>query len=400
MPAAGEPRAVMDDVIVREKSAQAHELLADAEVDCWLTFCRETAEMTEPCLPFVLGFDVVWPTAVVYGADDSHVVIGRHDAPTAEALGVHEVHPYDESLADDLVGVLDEIEPEEIAVNFSADDAVADGLTHGMYRRLESLFAGTAHEGKLVSAGELVARLRGVKSSTERDRIVAAAEESRDLLVAMADAWAPDWAEADVAGWLHDRMREAGHGSAWSWDYCPTVHHGADSEVGHTMPGDLVLPDGEVLHVDFGVEMDGYAADLQRLFFHGDAHEIPEGLRSAFDDVRDAIEAGRAVLEPGVSGHQVDRAARELVTDRGWPAYRHALGHQVGRNAHDGGTLLGPRWDRYGQRPEGTVRDGEIYTLELGVDTEWGYLGLEEMVEVTADGNEYLVEPQRELRTL
>ena len=105
-------------------------------------------------------------------------------------------------------------------------------------------------------------------------------------------------------------------------------------------------------------------------------------------------------MEPGVQGFVVDDAARDEITDRGWPEYKHAVGHNVGRNAHDGGTLLGPKWDRYGESPDGIVREGEIYTLELGVDTEWGYLGQEEMVEVTSDGVEYFVEPQTEFRRL
>lgn len=389
-----------DPTIVREKSAQAHEVLADADVDCWLTFCRETDEMHEPCLPFILGFDVVWPTMVLFADGESHVIIGRHDAPNAEELGVHEVHPYDESLRETFLGILDDVDPGEIAVNYSRDDNTADGLSHGLMLRLRDLLDGTAHEGTLVGAGDVVRRLRGGKSPTERERIQAAAEESHRLLAAMADAWRPDWTEADVSDWLHDRMTEQGYGAAWSWDYCPTVHHGAESELGHTLPGDLTLPPGEVLHVDFGVRMDGYSADMQRVYVHGDVDDVPAELQAAFDDVRAAIERSKGVLEPGVAGHEVDGAAREEITDRGRPEFQHAVGHQVGRQAHDGGTLLGPLWDRYGDQPRGEVRVGEIYTLELGVETEWGYVGLEEMLWITEDGAEYAIPPQTEFRSL
>jgi Xaa-Pro aminopeptidase len=389
-----------DTVIVEEKSAQATEILDGSDADAWLTFCRETVEIAEPCLPFVLGFDVVWPTMVLYTADGSHVIIGRHDAPNARELGVHEVHPYDESLSEAFLGVLDDAEPDTIAVNFSEDNNTADGLTYGMYQRLTDLLAGTDYEGSLVSAEPIVAELRGVKSPTERERIVAAAETSADLLASMTDAWAPDWTEADTCDWLHERMTERGLGSAWSWDYCPTVHHGAESDLGHTLPGDLTLPEGEVLHIDFGVNEDGYAADMQRLYFHGKDGEIPDDLADAFADVRGALETGRELVEPGRQGYEADDAARAYLTEQGWPEYQHALGHQVGRNAHDGGTLLGPRWERYGESPMAEIREGEIYTVELGVETEWGYLGLEEMVEVTDDGNEYVIPPQRELRTI
>lgn len=389
-----------DTIIVEEKSAQATDILERSDVDCWLTFCRETVEIAEPCLPFVLGFDVVWPTMVLYTEAGSHVIIGRHDAPNARDLDVHEVHPYDESLEAAFLGVLDDVDPETIAVNFSEDNNTADGLTHGMYRRLTGLLAGTDYEGSLVSADDVVAELRGVKSPSEHDRIVTAAETSADLLASMREQWSPDWTEADISNWFHERMTERGYGSAWSWDYCPTVHNGNESAVGHTLPGDLTLPEGEVLHIDFGVNEAGYAADMQRLYFYGAEDDIPERLADAVADVRGAIEAGRDLVEPGVQGYKADEAARSYLTERGWPEYQHALGHQVGRNAHDGGTLLGPRWDRYGESPMAEIREGEIYTVELGIDTEWGYLGLEEMVEVTATGNEYIIPPQRELRTL
>ncbi|MFT4958111.1 MAG: Xaa-Pro aminopeptidase [Halobacteriales archaeon] len=387
--------------IIEEKVEQAREILADAEADVWLTFARETSEIDEPCLPYILGFDVVWPTMILVTPDRSTAIIGRHDAPNAEDRGVHEVVPYDASLADAFHEFLTNVDPDAIAVNYSRDNNVADGLTHGLYLRLQSLLDGTDYEGTLVSADPIVSELRGIKSATERDRIVAAAEETEALFDEMAAKWSPDWTEATISEYLHGRMEEEGYGSAWSWDYCPTVHAGGEAPVGHTLPGDRTLPPGDVLHVDFGVVKDGYAADIQRLYYYPEEDEGPPAdLRAAFEDVRAAIDAGLDALEPGVEGHVVDQAAREAVISRGRDEYQHAFGHQVGRNAHDGGALLGPLWDRYGDQPRREVRAGEIYTAELGVETEYGYIGQEEMVLITDDGPEFVVDPQRELRTI
>ena len=403
-----------DGDLIEEKLDQAVGLLAETDTDLWLTAARETTEIDEPCLPFLLGFDVVWPTFVlVTKTGERHVVIGRHDAPNAEALGAYEVHPYDESFEPMLDELISQIDPEEIAVNYARDDVVADGLTHGMYLRLTDALAGTSYADSLVSAREVVARLRSEKSPTEHERVERATGITLALFDELAEAWTPEWTERDVVEFLHGRMRDRDLESAWSWEYCPTVHAGGDAPVGHTSPGDRAVPPGEVLHVDFGVKYRGYAADIQRLFYRpqGDGSvddretpshdtEPPADLRAAYNDVRAAIDAAFATVEPGVRGFEVDAAARSTITDRGWPPYEHAVGHNVGRNAHDGGTLLGPRWDRYGESPNGIVREGEIYTLELGVDTKWGYLGQEEMIEVTADGAKYFVEPQTELRTL
>lgn len=393
----------MDRALVEEKTEQAIAALEELDVDWWLTFCRETTELPDPCLPYLLGFDVVWPTMIIItSGGERHVILGRHDAPTAEDLGVYEVHAYDESIAEPFHVLRRELEPRTIAVNTDEDDVTADGLTHGLYERLTRLLRDTPQDDSLQSATPIIRRVRGQKSETEHERITRAAETTTDLLAAMASAWRPTWTEADVAGWLHQRVSDRGLDTAWSWDYCPTVHAGPESEVGHTVPDDRALAPGELLHVDFGVRREGYAADLQRVYYlpREDEPFPPSPLQAAFEDVRDAIAAGRAALEPGVVGEEVDAAARELITDRGHDAYSHALGHQVGRSAHDGGTLLGPAWDRYGEAVEHPVQVDEIYTLELGVDTAYGYVGQEEMVRVTADGVEWVVQPQTEIRLL
>ena len=83
---------------------------------------------------------------------------------------------------------------------------------------------------------------------------------------------------------------------------------------------------------------------------------------------------------------------------QGYEEPKYALGHQLGRAAHDGGTLLAPLWDRYGDAPLGLVEEGNVYTLEYGAPVPGrGYIGLEEDVLVTADGLEWLSTPQREL---
>jgi Xaa-Pro aminopeptidase len=113
--------------------------------------------------------------------------------------------------------------------------------------------------------------------------------------------------------------------------------------------------------------------------------------------VLQAIDAGAAALKPGVRGWEIDEIAREVIVDAGYEEYKHAFGHGLGRACHDGGTLLGPRWPRYGATPDGIVEVGNVYTLELGIITEAGYVGLEEDVLVTEDGCVFLTTQQREL---
>ena len=395
----------MDDdtvALVRSKIDQAETRLDDLGIDAWLTLARETSEIAEPALSLVLGAGVVWESALLITPDgDNHAILGRYDASPAESVGSYDVHAYDESIRPHLRDVLAEVDPDRLAINYAEESQVADGLTHGMYRRLCDLLADTPYPDRFESSAPVMVHLRSSLTETERARMARAAELTEELLADAVAAWEPSWTEARFADYLHGRMREAGLDSAWSWEGCPAVDAGAAAPVGHTLPGDRTLPPGEVLHVDFGVRYEGYASDIQRLYYRPvDDEEPPAALREAFTDVRAAIDAGMDALAPGVQGYEVDAAVRETITDRGWPAFEHAAGHTVGRNAHDAGPLLGPRWERYGDRPERTVSAGEIYTLELGVETEWGYLGQEELVEVTDDGAAYFLPPQTSLRTI
>jgi Xaa-Pro aminopeptidase len=146
------------------------------------------------------------------------------------------------------------------------------------------------------------------------------------------------------------------------------------------------------VHVDLGVRLDGFCSDLQRMWYIRRAGETapPEDVRRAFDTVARAIEAGAQILRPGVLGHEVDAAARQLITAAGYPEFKHGLGHGLGRAVHDGGTLLGPRWPCYGTTTERAVEAGNVFTLELGVPTAAGFLGLEEDVLVTEQGCVFL----------
>ena len=109
----------------------------------------------------------------------------------------------------------------------------------------------------------------------------------------------------------------------------------------------------------------------------------------------------RGHLHGGVPKAEVDALARQYLAHAGYPEYQHALGHTVGRATHDGGTLLGPHWERYGSAPFEVVREGNVYTLEPSIHLKGhGLVSLEEDVIVRASGAEFLSRFPRELPVL
>ncbi|RYG38746.1 aminopeptidase P family protein [bacterium] len=382
--------------LISEKLDQATGLVQAAGVDAWLTLVRETSAGGDPVLPFLMEGGLVWDSAlVVFPNGERTAIVGRYDAEPLEKAGHWSmVVGYDQSVWPDLKDAL--ANAKKVAVNFSDNDVMADGLSHGMYRRLVA----NLPEISFVSAEGIVGPLRGVKTSTEVKRIHAAIAETDRMFGDIIAAAQPGTSEREIYDRVHHLAKARGLGFSWDPAGDPIVNCGPDSMIGHGIPSAAIrLSKGQIFHIDLGLVKEGYSSDIQRCWFVGD--EIPPEVSQAFEAVVAAIDAAANVLRPGVKGVEVDAAARASITESGYPEHQHAVGHQVGRGAHDGGAILGPAWERYGDTPFRPVREGEIYTLELGVNVEGrGYLGLEEMVRVSQDGIEWLSDRQLDLPLL
>ena len=386
----------------REKLDQLPAILREAEIDCWLVWVRETIQMPDPVLPILLGADLVWPSALLLTpSGERTAIVGKFDVEVVPAELYERVIPYDEGIADVLRAELDRIAPKTIGINESRSDVAADGLTSGMKARLFEILEPTPYADRLVSAESLIGRLRGRKSPFEQTRIRDAVRITEEIFDELDEYLTVGQTEIEIREFVHRRMEELGVGFAWQAASNPAVDAGPNKPFGHGAPSDNRTKAGHLLHFDFGVQSGGYSSDIQRMYFFGAPDEIPEEVQRAFDTVRDAIGLAADFLRPGVRGKYVDAVAREHVITRGYPPFGHALGHQVGRFAHDGGTLLGPPWERYGESPNGLVEVGNVFTLELHVPTtSYGPVSLEEDVLVTESGCEFLSHPQQALRCI
>mgnify|MGYP000119238612 CR=1 FL=1 len=388
--------------IVREKTEQALEVLKEKDVDLWITFVRETSQVKDPVIDLLLGFDLTWTSALLIHKNGARIaIVGRYDVPNVERLGAYDrVIGYDEAFGQPLLAEMEALHPRQIAINYSESDPAADGLTYGMFRVLSRALAATPYADRLVSAEAIIAALRGRKTASEIQLIKVAIERTEEGLAQLQRFIRPGVADTEVADFLHNFLTENGYGASWAWDYCPVVTVGPDSPVGHAMPSGLRIKAGHLVHVDFGISRYGFVSDLQRTWYVRPAGEttIPEAIRRAWDAAAAALEAGRAALKPGVRGWQVDAAARQALVGAGYPEYMHAFGHHIGRTAHDGATVLGPKWERYGSTVDGVIEEGNTFAIELGVAVPGhGYIGREENVVITANGAVYLSHPQEHL---
>lgn len=388
--------------LIQEKLAQATAILDELNVDAWLTFVRETSLQPDPALELIADIDVTWKTAFIVSRSGRHVcIIGHFDAENARNLGLYQVIDYHQGISQPLREALAKLDPAQIAINYSENDVAADGLSLGMYRSLQVMLAGTPYADRLISAEKIIAALRGRKSQAEIERVRQAVATTETLFDEVEEFVRPGMTQREIAEFVHGRIDSLGLGYAWPKPFNPIVTCGPESAAGHAAPGDVALKPGHTLHVDLGIKQDGYCSDIQRMWYvlQPDEESAPPEVQRAFDVVLGAIRAGEAALRCGVPGWKVDEVAREYIVDNGYPEYMHAFGHLLGRSAHDGATVLGPRWERYKGICDLEVEAGNIFTLELHVVVpERGMMSLEEDVLVTAGGVEYLGTPQTSLR--
>lgn len=395
-----------DRTLLAEKLNQAHCILSELEIDVWLILVRESGGAGDFAPPNMLGLGLTSPGAVLIARGGERVaMVCERDEGAVRAMGAWPaVIPFVRSPREPLVEMMRRLDPARIAISTPRDDAKADGPGDEVRHFPREHLEGTSYGRRLIGAEAIVEALRGRKSASEIIRIRDAIAVAERMLEGVGRFVRVGMTEREAAVWLHGEVARRGVAPAWDAATCPIVNSGPASNVGHAVPSDLAIEPGHVLHVDFGISRAGYCSDLQRCWYAPRAGESepPAAARRALGTIVEAIRAAMAVLRPGVAGWEVDAAARDVLTRAGYPEHPHSTGHQVGRSVHDGGGVLGPRWERYGRAPFRPVEEGNVFALELGIERvgDHGYMGLEEMVLVTRCGCEFLSTPQVELRLI
>jgi Xaa-Pro aminopeptidase len=387
--------------LVKSKIEQAIEILNELKIDLWLIFCRESDLMADPSLALVVGHKVVWQSTFFFcRTGETIALVGNYDVADFERSGRFEkVLPYVEDCGKEIREIIQEIEPKQIALNFSKNNDAADGLTHGMFLTLQDYLRGTVYRKRFISSENILSLLRGRKTGEEIDLISSAAFMAADCWKKSIAEIKIGMSETEIAKIIDSNIKKLGGTNSFE----TIVNAGAKTSPGHGQPTDAILEEGDLLHVDFGAKFEEYCSDIQRLAYFKRKNEIlpPESLFSAFNVIKEIIDETSKLYVPGAIGYKIDNLARKMLRESNYSEYQHALGHQIGRSVHDGAAIVGPRWKRYGNTPQIPLEDGNTFTVELGIELpKIGYVGLEEDLVVTEKGGKFLCPRQTELIVL
>ncbi|HEY3203162.1 MAG TPA: M24 family metallopeptidase [Thermoanaerobaculia bacterium] len=382
-----------------------------AGVDSWLVVTREGAR--DP-----ISFDVAAEHAVLRAAclfvdRGDHLervaVVASFDTDPFEKSGLYtRVVPYGkEGAGPALKAEIEKFSPKAIALDTSKDVPLADGLTSGNLQWLRDTL-GPDFSKRFVSAEAMLTSYRSRKTPAEIAKMRGAVKKTEQIL---AEALSPavivagKTAEKDVADFIRKRRREMGLGPSWEEDQDPNVMAGLAR--GHSAASEAVIQPGTVIRIDAGADEDGYKTDIQRLAYvlRPGEKEAPPEVQKAFETVKAANRAAAAALKPGATGTAVDAAGRKVITDAGYPEFKHATGHPIGFFTHDLGPGLAPDWpDRYGKAGSYAIEKDQTFAVEPSLEVELPWMlggkvgfGLEEDYVVTETGSEPLGTPQEAL---
>ena len=383
--------------------------MARAGVESWVVFARENAN--DPIAAHIGAENAGGLAAFLFFATPEGELSSIAISPSSESTALAEVSPLDSVMSiprgfnayTAAAEILRERNPATIAVNSSGRN-VADGLSWTQRNAFEAAL-GPDLSARLVSAGDLVVEWLSVKLPREVEIMRRAAVLTEQLeLEAYAQIEPGVTTDADVARFLKRRMAELGVTDGWAPEQNPNVNSGPDR--GHSHSTEKVIMPGDVIQTDFGIKVHGvWVTDIQRFAYvlrEGET-EAPPVMQERWELAKAGSRAAYAAMRPGATGWDVDRAQRSMLESNGSIPIPWSTGHPVGYWAHDLGPRLG---GSNGGRPAtgDAARElvpGQTFAFDgfFGWERDDGTtktISVEEMVVITEDGAEWMIDPQEE----
>jgi Xaa-Pro aminopeptidase len=258
------------------------------------------------------------------------------------------------------------------------------GVQDQMWARFVLRLRASLDPIELVEAGPSIAALRRLKSPDEVERLRAAAVAADEAMAGITSERLSGRSEADVSRRVNELLLAAGHQTA---DFA-IVASGPNSASPHHEPGDRVIVEGDALVLDIGGSLGGYCSDTTRTAFVG---APPPDFVAMYEVLREAQAAACDAVAPGVTAEDVDRAAREVITEAGYgERFIHRTGHGIGMETHEEPYIVSGNGE--------PLQVGHAFSVEPGIylEGQWG-ARIEDIVVCTDAGGERLNRSSREL---
>lgn len=237
-----------------------------------------------------------------------------------------------------------------------------------------------------VDGSAALAELRMRKGVEELNAIRQAAIIAQNALLNTLETVKPGQSELQISAELMVQLFRAG--SEAELPFAPIVSTGPNTANPHASPTDCVLQEGEMLLIDWGASFGGYFSDITRTFFCGDPNDE---MKQIADLVERANAAARLGGRRGMVAGEVDKLARDIITEGGYGEYfTHRTGHGLGMEAHEAPYIF--------QGNPLILEPGMVFTIEPGIYLPGKYgVRIEDDMVVEAEGLRSLTDLPRKV---
>jgi len=231
----------------------------------------------------------------------------------------------------------------------------------------------------------VVEALRAVKDEEELDALRRACKITDRVFERLTEVPFVGRTEREVS-WDVTRLfhEEGGEGMAFE----SIVGAGPTGARPHARAGDRTIEAGELVVIDTGTTVDGYASDYTRTFATG---PLDDEAKEAYQTVLLAQQAALDGIHAGLSGFDADALARRVIDDSAFAGkLGHGLGHGLGLDVHE--------LPRMSTESSDTLAPGNVVTVEPGIYVEGRFgIRIEDNVVVREDGIENMTGFRKDL---
>jgi Xaa-Pro aminopeptidase len=258
----------------------------------------------------------------------------------------------------------------------------ASALLHGDALALKD----TMSDRTWQRAEDLVMSQRLIKDAAELDLLREAARITDGAYTHALKHIRLGMTEKDLAAVINDYLRTHSEGCSFN----TIVGFGETASAPHYEPNPKrKLEKGHIILMDFGSIHEGYMGDMTRMAVAGPADDRQKQM---YAWVLEAQEAVLSKLAPGITGHEADKAARDVFEKHGViDKFLHGTGHGIGLAVHEPPKL----------KPslENKLVPGTVFSVEPGLyEAGWGGIRIEDLVIMTDKGPENITQsPKKDL---
>ncbi len=262
---------------------------------------------------------------------------------------------------------------------------IDDELLSGHLLKLQAL----EPQARFYSANETATALRQIKTADE----IAAMDRAGRLIDTVCEEVALSLREGDTEEEVQERVHALLKRHSTKVSFNPLICFGENTAHPHHHSGTAKLKRGDVVIIDIGCLWNGYPSDTTRTFAFGEPDDADA--KAVYEIVSQAHWAAREKAKPGVTGAEVDAAARQVITDAGYGEFFiHRTGHGIGLSTHEPPDIVASNTE--------PLLPGTCFSIEPGIYLPGRFgVRIENIVTLTENGVVSLnAEAPRTLRVL